>query len=152
MDILKSTRLSWTINDDSLDEEDVTLDDDPLTQADLNLLGQPIQLKTQNLVLHLQPMKYAHREDRVGFPTGPVVTPLQILGAIHTYYSLPLTKAELDRLVTEGDEMVKDIIDEARVMIDQGLTVPRVEIMGGDIFFEGLKEERDGSFTLNLGS
>lgn len=152
MDILKSTRLSWTLNDDSLDEEDVTLDDDPLTQADLNLLGQPFHLKTPNLVLHLQPMKYAHREDRVEFPTGPVVTPLQILGAIHTYYSLPLTKAELDRLVTEGDEMVKDIIDEARVMIDQGLTVPRVEIMGGDIFFEGLNEERDGSFTLNLGS
>ena len=86
MDILKSERLFWTINDSSLDEEGVTLDGHRLTPVDLGLLNQPVQLRTPNLILNLRPVKYAYREDRVEFPTGSVVTPLQILGAIYTYY------------------------------------------------------------------
>lgn len=154
MDILKSGRLTWTITDGSLDNDGVNLDGHLLAQADLNLLNQPIRLKTPNLVLHLRPVRYANEEERVEFPTGPVVTPLQILGAIYTYYSIPLTKEELDRLEEEekGDEMIKEIIDEAREEIRQGNVVPRSTIMSSEIFFEGLDENPDGSFDVVLGS
>ena len=149
MDILKSGRLTWTTTDESLDEKGVTIDGHEITPADLNLLNQPIQLRTPNLVLHLRPVRYANEEERVEFATGLVVTPLQILGAIHTYYSIPLTKEELDRLEEEekGDEMIKEIIDEAREEMRQGETVPRSVIMSSEIYFEGLTEEFDGSFT-----
>ena len=93
MDVLKSNRLTWTINSPSLDMEGIMLDRHPLTTADLRLLNQPVQLKTPNLVLNLSPVRYAHWDDQIEFPTGPTVTPLQILGAIYTYYNIQLTKS-----------------------------------------------------------
>lgn len=154
MDILKSNRLAWTIHDGSLNEEEVVLDGHIIRRSDLDLLNQPYQLRTPNLVLYLQPIKYAHESDHVEFPTGNVVTPLQILGAIYTYYNLPLTKEELDQLEAKakGDPSIKDIIDEARVIMARGGIVPRTEIMGSDIFFEGLSEYPNGDFDVTLGS
>lgn len=157
MDILKSGRLTWTITDGSLDNDGVNLDGHLLAQADLNLLNQPIRLKTPNLVLHLRPVRYANEEERVEFPTGSVVTALQILGAIYTYYDIPLTEAELDRLENKKDngkkaEMLKEIVDETRAEIHQGKMVPRSDIMRDEFYFEGLKENPDGSFDVELGS
>lgn len=151
MDILNSGRLSWTIIDSSLDEYGVYFDDHTITPADLNLFNQPIRLKTPNLVLYLLPVRYANgEEERVEFPTGPIVTPLQILGAIYTFYSIPVTNEELDRWEYEGDEKIKRIISEAREEIRQGNPVPRDIIMYGEIDFDGLKENPDGSFIVLL--
>lgn len=87
----------WTVNTPSLDDENVMIDRHPITQADLNLLSQPVHLATPNPVLYLLPMEYGEPE-RIEFPIGPIVTPLQILRAIYSYYSMPVTVAELDRL------------------------------------------------------
>ncbi len=152
MDILKSNRLVWTVNSPSLDMEGITLDGHPLTTADLRLLNQPIQLKTLDLVLNLSPVRYAYWEERVEFPTGPMVTPLQILGAIYTYYNIQLTKEELDRLDEQGDEMVKEEVELARSEIEKGTRWPRSEMMGDQVYFEGLDEQPDGSYLVILGS
>lgn len=96
MDVLTSpeTRLIWTITDDSLNEYGVTLDGHKITQANLNFLDRPVRLVTPNLVLNLPPVIPAtDMSDRIEFPTGNIVTPLQILGAIYTYYSLPVSEA-----------------------------------------------------------
>lgn len=151
MDILKSGRLIWSIYDYSLDEGDVTLDGHPIIPTDLNLLNQPIRLKTPNLVLHFLPIKYGH-EERFEFPTGPVVTPLQILGAIYTYYSQPLTEEELNRLEATGTNMADRIVDRARREMRQWKIVLRSWIMGDDIFLKDLQEARDGSFLVQLWS
>ncbi len=114
-------------------------------------LNQPIHLKTPNLILNLpSAIRTTDIRERIEFPTGPVVTPLQILGAIYTYYSLPVTAEELDRLENEDDERVKDIVIETRINMTQGETVPRFELMGDETFFEALDDNPDGSFTLEL--
>ncbi len=48
--------------------------------------------------------------------------------------------------------MVKEIIDDAREEMRQWKTVPHDIIMRGEIYFEGIKEELDGSFGVELGS
>ena len=151
MDILNSGRLWWTINNASLADTDVSFDRHPVSPADLDLFDQPIHLQTQNLVLHLRPIKYSYRDDRIEFATGPIVTPLQILGAIYTYYSIPLTTEELDTLEQEY-ETRKATIDEAREEIHRGKRVPRSIILGENTFLEGLHKNRDGSFVVSLGS
>ena len=151
MDILTSPeiRLSWTILDDSLDKGDVTLDGHPITPADLNRLNQPVHLKTANLVLNLGPIKDVYEEERIEFPTGHIVTPLQILGAIYTYYNIPMTIEEIDRLI---EDYSLDTETDEREAIRQGKTVPRSKLMEDEIFFEELQEKPGGSFIVGLGS
>ena len=152
MDILKSTRLVWTVNSPSLDMRGITLDGHPLTATDLRQLNQPIQLRTPNLVLNLIPVRYAHWDEKVEFSTGPTVTPLQILGAIYTYYNTQLTNEELNELGEQGDEMVKEEVELARSEIEKGTRWPRAEMMGDQVYFEGLEEEPDNSYVVKLGS
>lgn len=152
MDILKSGRLIWSIYDASLDDGDVTLSGHPVTPADLDRLNQPIRLTTPDLILRLEPIKFANVLEAVEFPTGPVVTPLQILGAIYTYYNQPLTEEELNRTETLGGRAVEGIINRARENIHQGKTVPRRWIMEDDIFIKGLQDGYNGSFVVELGS
>ena len=102
--------------------------------------------------MNLSPVRYAYWEERVEFPTGPMVTPLQILGAIYTYYNIQLTKEELDRLDEQGDEMVKEEVELARSEIEKGTRWPRSEMMGDQVYFEGLDEQPDGSYLVILGS
>lgn len=151
MEILTSGQLIWNINNASLNEHDVLLDERPVRLADLNLFNLPIYLKTPNLVLYLPPVKYGE-EERVEFPTGPIVTPLQILGAIHTYYTLPVTEEELNQMEARGDEMILDVLEEIRGDRDEGKTIPRSALMSADIYLDGIKEHPDGSFLVILGS
>lgn len=151
MDILKSRRLAWLTTDDDLNNEGVTIDDHEPTPLDKIKLSTPVQLKTPNLVLYMFPVKYADNEERVEFPTGNKVTPLQILGAIHTYYDLPLTIEEVDSLM-QKEPGARDILEEARIQLESGHEVKRSEIMSDNTFFEGLTEQPDGSFVVNLGS
>lgn len=152
MELLRpfATQLNWSINDSSLDDEGVTFNGHPITPADLTLLNQPINLETPNLVLHLLLAdRFAGDHavyNYVTFPTGPVVTPLQILGAIYTYYDLPLTEADLDELKGAG---MDELVNTTRRMIQRGLTVPRSDIMG-NVLFQGISEYPDGSFLVIL--
>ena len=154
MNILKSHRLGWDVTEASLDDENVILDGHPLTPADLDLLNQPVELKTPNLVLYMLPMEYGEVE-RIEFPTGLIVTPLQILGAIYTYYSMPITNEELDRLnaldYVAGDEMLEALLTHMRDEINRGIILPRSELMHDETGFIGLEENLNGSFTVELG-
>ncbi len=149
MDILTSGQLIWNINNVSLNDYDVLLDERPIRPADLNLFNLPIYLKTPNLVLYLSPATNSE-EERVEFPTGPIVTALQILGAIHTYYTLPVTEAELNQMEARGDEMILDVLEEIRKDRDEGKTILRSALMSTDIYLEGIKENPDGSFVVIL--
>lgn len=122
MNILESTRLHWNISDGNLNN--AAIDHHHITPVDLETLNQPIQLKTPNLILFLAPMENTERVD-VEFATGSVVTPLQILGAIYTYYSLPVS--------------------------NEGFEVTRMQIMDGLNLFMGIGENDDGSFNVSLG-
>ena len=66
--------------------------------------------------------------------------------------SIRITKEELDYIWTQGDETVKEIIDESQEVMVQRGELLRSWIMTSDIFFEGLREEPDGSFTVELGT
>lgn len=78
------------------------------------------------------------------------MTPLQIFGAIYTYYSLPVSVEELNRLENEGDEEVRIIVIETRIIMIQGNTVSRSELRGDETFFEALDANLDGSFSVEL--
>ncbi len=82
MDMLD--RIQWNITDQYLN--DATIDGRRLTTEELRALQSPIQLTTPKLILNLRPSKYEGAIP-VTFETGSEVTPLLILGAIHTYYS-----------------------------------------------------------------
>ena len=153
MDILKSDRLNWTITNSSLDDVTVSIDGNPLTRTDLDRLNQPIQLRTPNLVLNLPLFQSVDETDKVEFPTGNVVTPLEILGAIRTYYSLPMSEGELARLL----EIVPARIRNKLLKANQNMPgypqdYDHAWFMGDQIFFTGLTEEPDGSFTVGLGN
>ena len=94
MDLLD--RIQWNITDQYLN--DATIDGRQLTKEELRALQSPIQLTTPRLVLNLRPSRYEGVVP-VTFETGSEVTPLLILGAIHTYYSLHHDKMEDLRLV-----------------------------------------------------
>ena len=149
MDILRLPRLKWTIIDSSLDAELVTFEGHSLTPADLDLFNRPIQLKTQNLILNLLPICDANTTQKIEFPTGPVVTPLQILGAIYTYYHIPLTMEELD-LLDIDDELTRGMLRRTREDVMMGDILDRFQIMCDLILLESLKEEPDGSLTVEL--
>ena len=71
----------------------VTIDGHEITPADLNLLNATHSVENAEFLFYTEdPEVDANEEERVEFRTGLVVTRLQILGAIHTYYSIPLTK------------------------------------------------------------
>lgn len=151
MDILRSPRLEWTITDSSLDGEFVTFDGHPLTPADLDLFNRPIRLRTPNLILNLLPMETSNTIQRVEFPTGSIVTPLQILGAIHTYYHIPLSVEELKRLdMITDNEFTREILGYTIQDVTQGDTVSRSQLMGDLVVLKEVKEEPDGSLTVEL--
>lgn len=152
MDILKSQRLIWTINNLYLDDPGVTLDGHRLTQRDLDLLDQPVHLKTENLILYLNPIEDAHAYEIVEFATGPIVTPLQILGAIYTYYDQYITEEDLDRIEGENadNEMVMAVISDARNHLNQGLNLLRSDIMRNEMYYRGITEDDNGTFTVGL--
>lgn len=151
MAILNSGRLVWHIDDASLDNADVSFDGHPLTPVNLNFFQEQVQLRTPNLILNFYPMRNIHETERVEFPTGNVVTPLQILGAIHTYYSIPMTEDELTELeVKVPPERIHDVWEARRNMPGFLYETPRSWFMGAETLFVGIFEERDGSFTVLL--
>lgn len=82
MDLLK--KIQWNVTDQYL--HDITVGARHLTKEEIHILHSPIRLETSKLILNLRPSKYAQAIP-VSFDIGPEVTPLGILGAIHTYYS-----------------------------------------------------------------
>lgn len=122
MDLLK--RIHWNITDQYLRE--ATVDGRRLTKDELRLLQSPIRLETPKLILNLCPSKYVEAIP-VEFEVGPEVTPLVILGAIHTYYS-PRRDGMEDVLFVHGflqqpdGSLTPEMEPEFRVML------PRVKM------------------------
>ena len=147
MDVLD--RLNWSIENPSLDSPGVSHYGFPITGEILDRFHQRIPLRTSNLILQLQPSKYPYKYEIVEFPTGPIVTPIQVLGAIHTYYSLPVSEDELEKLRDTEPEML-DIVEDALKNIKNNHVVPRSALMEDEIFLEELEGNPDGSFTVIL--
>lgn len=94
--------------------------EDPATHQWLQVSGEeiealfspPIQLKTPRLRLIFRHLVMIRDMPPVDFDTSNVVTGLDILGAIYTYYSLPVTQEDLEgippRRTYELDEMVDE--------------------------------------------
>ena len=126
MDLLK--RIHWNIIDQYLRE--ATVDGRQLTKDELRLLQSPIRLETPKLILNLRPSKYVEAIP-VEFEVGPEVTPLVILGAIHTYYS-PRRDGMNDVLFVQGflqqpdGSLTPEMEPEFRVMLPHvEMTVPK---------------------------
>lgn len=87
LDLLE--RIQWNITDQNLD--DAMINGHRLTEGEFRLLQTPIHLTTPTLEISLGPIEYGGFQP-VEFDTGAEVTPLQILGAIYTYYAEPSEK------------------------------------------------------------
>lgn len=155
MDILRSEQLHWDIDDESL--ADAMIGDHTITLDDFNRLDQPYHLRSPNLILNVSPIEDAVRYENVEFGTGPNVTPLQILGAIYTYYHLPLTNEEIDRLedlsyvkADSENSPRKLLLNDVRRDISEGRIIPRSKIMRDEVTFRRLREGQDGSFYVDL--
>lgn len=76
------------------------------------LFSTPIQLKTPRLRLIFPHLVMSRNMSPVDFDTSNVVTGLDILGAIYTYYSLPVTSEDLKDIPPERTYEVDEMIDE----------------------------------------
>jgi hypothetical protein len=148
--------MEWTTTEPSLDSPRVALADRPITVEDLPYFDEPFELRTPKLVLNLMP-SYLGKFIPVTFETGPVVTLRQILGAIHTYYNMPITIKDLDEIVNYeghyGTHEVRDAMNlnkKLRPRVLNGEQVPRSELMWGLDRLDAINELEDGSLDIIL--
>jgi hypothetical protein len=149
------SHMNWRVTEPSLDSPNVTFDDHPITVEDLSYFDEPFELKTPKLVLNLRP-SYLGKAIPVTFETGPIVTLRQILGAINTYYSMPITVQDLDEIVNynhadiyEQNDAVK-LDKQLRPDVLVGEEIPRSEIMWGLERLGAINELEDGSLDIIL--
>lgn len=117
----------------------------PLSRETLNLIYSRFPITTINIYY---PVSRYQELDPIGIqyniPEG--VRPLDILGAISTFYHRSLTEQELARYAELG-EQYQYLVDEAQT----GNPMTVADMMFGLVFSEGLQPYRDG-YILDLGS
>jgi hypothetical protein len=148
--------LEWAITKPSLDSPYVNYDGHPITLENLPRFEQPIQLKTPRLVLNLQPF-YEAESIPITFEIGPVVTPRQILGALYTYYSMPITVQDLDEIAnnrdyTDANDRYVDMEfnNDLRARILGGEQIPRRVLMYSVDRLEEINELDNGVLDVYL--
>ena len=87
------------------------IDQRKVSSEQIEELRQLFQLKTPRLVMVFNHLALSGRDktQRVEFNTGPVITPIDILGAIYTYYNMPIEEADV-----HDERDYPDDDDEAR--------------------------------------
>jgi hypothetical protein len=153
MDLITDAKLVWAVDQDSIEDGINEFIDLPQgrTREDLfQRFNKPAQLTTPNLMIYMPPYYNADME-KVEFDTGSVVTPFQILGAIYTYYQMPVSIQELDRL----RDLTGLGFDKYYQKLQRGEEVKRLDMLEGYVAFENLDVFDDGAYMLisdaNLG-
>lgn len=125
-------QLHWAVKESNLNE--ATIGDHKLTPDEIRILQTPIQLTQPHLTL-LLPLANGDPARPVTFNTGNQVTPFQILGAIHTYYTDPYMPGDMA------------ILRQHPNLRQLGQPALRCQGFPANLVYDGLNANPDGTFT-----
>jgi hypothetical protein len=138
-----SNRINWDSLENDPDEIEIDgshLQNTPYRQAFASLFNPPVH----DFILYLPSTRWdEYPPDRMVYHSDQGFRPIDIFGAIYTYYQMPLPRNALEQMVRDG-------IENADYALRQR-TPLRYDIMGSLIHFEGLSQHDDG-YQVDLGS
>lgn len=110
----------------------------PLSESPMGLAYTlPIVPQLSDFTLVLPSTRYEeYPPDRMVYHSDRGFTPYDILGAIYTYYHMPLPRETLER-------MVRDEVANADLALEQA-NPTRIDIMGDLVTFEGIAPLSNG--------
>ncbi len=140
MDLLK--QISWLVNE--------PVEEARKESGDLTLADWEHVVFEKTVYVHYPCIRYdsVYRAQEIAGPC----TLKQLLDVLADLYQRPMGKEELDiwkrEEVDDGDQ---EYIDEALVAANKGVKVSLCTLLGGAVFFEGIRESH-GEHYLILGS
>lgn len=143
-----SNQIDWDIlsNDtDAIEIGDLILQYSPYHVAFVSQFNPPIH----DIILYLPSTRYdEYPPDRMVYHSDRGFTPLDILGAIYTYYQIPVPRNVLEQMVQDGVANAQEALNTAT---SRRSTEGRISIMGDLTRFESLTRMGDG-YHVDLGS
>jgi hypothetical protein len=140
--------ITWTTSADL--PENIVIDDIPLPESQYrDAFVSPFNPPVHDIILYLPSTRYEeYPPDRMVYHSDPGFTPLDIFGAIHTYYMMDLPNTVLERMIQDS---VANAAEALRIAQSRRQTEGRISIMGDLTNFDGLTQVRDG-YHVDLGS
>jgi hypothetical protein len=126
----------------------MTISTIPMTSSPMGeAYALPMEPPVHDFVLYLPSTPNdEYPPDRLVYHSDRGFTPYDILGAIYTYYQMPIPPPVLERMVE--DEINHDLI--IHFMIQQ-LLPKRIDLMGDRVHFGGLMPDESGEgYTIDL--
>lgn len=134
--VYKFDRIDWIIGRGS-EGDTLYFEGKPITE-NLEYLSRPITDSTYTGLPLTLYFPIGHMAKVLHYPGRLSV--IDILGAINTFYSQPITLADIDMLDEEEMDQLYEIVTDVR----RGKQIPRIELLEGRTVFKGLTPYRNG--------
>jgi hypothetical protein len=137
--------ITWKTYEDL--PESIQIDEVPLPESQYrDAFVFPFNPPVHDIILYLPSTPIdEYPPDRMVYHSDPGFTPLDIFGAIHTYYMMDLPNNVLEQMVQDDVANATEVLQLAR---NRRQLEGRISIMGDLTKFQGLTRQGDGYVVL----